>query len=159
MKKFENVYQDAALMKKALLGEANESEQQELEKRLAECPDLQKVYEQLQNGETLRVAFGEYKNYSSKKAYESFLQKIGQTEPEVIKKPRTFRVWWSVAAAVVFLVIGLSFYMSNYGSIEEESRPLIQPGVQQAQLTLPDGSIIDVHKKEVNVIVDGVQEK
>ena len=33
MKKFENVYQDAALMKKALLGEANESEQQELEKR------------------------------------------------------------------------------------------------------------------------------
>ena len=34
MKKFENVYQDAALMKKALLGEANESEQQELEKRL-----------------------------------------------------------------------------------------------------------------------------
>ena len=38
MKKFENVYQDAALMKKALLGEANESEQQELEKRLAECP-------------------------------------------------------------------------------------------------------------------------
>ena len=53
MKKFENVYQDAALMKKALLGEANESEQQELEKRLAECPDLQNVFEQLQNGETL----------------------------------------------------------------------------------------------------------
>ena len=41
MKKFENVYQDAALMKKALLGEANESEQQKLEKRLAECPDLE----------------------------------------------------------------------------------------------------------------------
>ena len=159
MKKFENVYQDAALMKKALLGEANESEQQELEKRLAECPDLQKVYEQLQNGETLRVAFGEYKNYSSKKAYESFLQKIGQTEPEVIKKPRTFRVWWSVAAAVVFLVIGLSFYMSNYISSEKEGKTLIQPGTQQAQLTLPDGSIIDVHKKEVNVIVDGVQVK
>ena len=36
---------------------------------------------------------------------------------------------------------------------------MIQPGVQQAQLTLPDGSIIDVHKKEVNVIVDGVQVK
>lgn len=102
MKKFENVYQDAVLMKKALLGEANESEQQELEKRLAECPDLQKVYEQLQNGETLGVAFEEYKNYSSKKAYESFLQKIGQTEPEVIKKPRIFRIWWSIAAAVVF---------------------------------------------------------
>lgn len=158
MKKFENVYQDAALMKKALLEEANESEQQELEKRLAECPDLQKVFEQLQNGETLRVAFEEYKNYSSKKAYESFLQKIGQTEP-AIKKPRTFRIWWYLTAAVVFLVIGLSFYMSNYVSIEEDSKPLIQPGIQQAQLTLPDGSVIDVHKKEVNVIVDGVQVK
>lgn len=158
MKKFENVYQDAALMKKVLLGEANEAEQLELEKRLAECPDLQKVYEQLQNGETLRVAFEEYKNYSSKKAYESFLRKIGQTEL-VVEKPRTFRIWWYVAAAVVCLAIGLSFYMSNFVSIEEESRPLIQPGVQQAQLTLPDGSIIDVHEKEVNVIVDGVQVK
>lgn len=158
MKKFENVYQDAALMKKALLGEANESEQQELEKRLAECPDLQNVFEQLQNGETLRVAFEEYKNYSSKKAYESFLQKIGQTEP-AIKKPRAFRIWWYLTAAVVFLVIGLSFYMSNYVSIEEDNKPLIQPGIQQAQLTLPDGSVIDVHKKEVNIIVDGVQVK
>lgn len=158
MKKFENVYQDAALMKKVLLGEANELEQQELEKRLAECPDLQRVYEQLQNGETLRVAFGEYKNYSSKKAYESFLQKIGQTKSEV-KKPRAFRVWWYVAAAVVFLVIGLSFYMSNYISPVEEGKNQIQPGTQQAKLTLPDGSIIDVYKKEVNVIVDGVQVK
>jgi len=159
MKKFENVYQDAALMKKALLGEANESEQQELEKRLAECPDLQKVYEQLQNGETLRVAFGEYKNYSSKKAYQSFLQKIGRMEKKE-RKPSISRVWWYAAAAVIVLAVGLSFYMSNfYSSIEEESRPLIQPGVQQAQLTLPDGSIIDVHKKEVNVIVDGVQVK
>ncbi len=102
MKKFENVYQDAALMKKALLGEANESEQQELEKRLAECPDLQKVYEQLQNGETLRVAFGEYKNYSSKKAYESFLQKIGQTEPEVIKKPRTISGFGGLLQQLLF---------------------------------------------------------
>lgn len=31
MKKFENVYQDAALMRKVLLGEADEVEQQDLE--------------------------------------------------------------------------------------------------------------------------------
>ncbi len=147
MKKFENVYQDAALMRKVLLGEANESEQQELEKRLAECPDLQKVYEQLQNGETLRVAFGEYKNYSSKKAYESFLQKIGRMEKKK-RKPSISRVWWYAAAAVIVLAVGLSFYMSNFYSAVEEKRVLIQPGTQQAQLTLPDGSIIDVHKKK-----------
>lgn len=63
MNKFENIYQDAALMRKFLLGEANEAERKELEKRLAECPDLKKVYEQLQNGETLKAAFGEYKDY------------------------------------------------------------------------------------------------
>lgn len=34
MNKFENVYQDAALMKKVLLGEADETEQGKLEKRL-----------------------------------------------------------------------------------------------------------------------------
>ena len=43
MKKFENVYQDAALMRKVLLGEADEVEQKDLEKRLAECPDLRNV--------------------------------------------------------------------------------------------------------------------
>lgn len=158
MKKSENVYQDATLMRKVLLGEANEVERKDLEKRLAECPDLQKVYEQLQNGETLRVAFGEYKKYSSKKAYESFLLKIGQMKPEV-KKPRMFRIWWSVAAAVIFLVIGLSYYMSNYVSTEKERRPLILPGVQQAQLTLPNGSVIDVRKEKIDVIVDGVRVK
>ena len=30
MKKFENVYQDAALMRRVLLGEADEAEQQEI---------------------------------------------------------------------------------------------------------------------------------
>ena len=68
MKKFENVYQDAALMRKVLLGEADEVEQKDLEKQLAECPDLRNVYEQLRSGETLKVAFGEYQKYSSKKA-------------------------------------------------------------------------------------------
>ena len=158
MNKFENIYQDAALMRKFLLGEANEAERKELEKRLAECPDLKKVYEQLQNGETLKAAFGEYKDYSSKKAYQSFLQKIGRMEKKE-RKPSIFRVWWYAAAAVIVLAVGLSFYMSNFYSAVEEKRVLIQPGTQQAQLTLPDGSIIDVDKKEVNVVVDGVQVK
>lgn len=158
MNKFENIYQDAALMRKFLLGEANEAERKELEKRLAECPDLKKVYEQLQNSETLKAAFGEYKDYSSKKAYQSFLQKIGRMEKKE-RKPSISRVWWYAAAAVIVLAAGLSFYMSNFYSAVEEKRVLIQPGTQQAQLTLPDGSIIDVDKKEVNVVVDGVQVK
>ena len=164
MNKFENVYQDAALMKKVLLGEADETEQGKLEKRLAECPDLQKAYEQLQNGETLKVAFKEYRNYSSKKAYQSFLQRIGEMdlpkngEPEMKEeKQHPLRIWWYATAAVVILTIGLSFYLSNNVATEEEKKVLIQPGTRQAQLTLPDGSVIDVDKKEVSVVVDGVQ--
>lgn len=158
MKKFENVYQDAALMRRVLLGEADEAEQQELEKRLEECSDLRKIYEQLQNSETLKAAFKERQNYSSKKAYQSFLQKIGQVEPERQRR-RSLHIGWYIAAAVVVFAVGLSFYMLNSSSPKEESRPLIQPGTQQAQLTLPDGSVIDVDKKEVNVVVDGIQVK
>ena len=121
MKKFENVYQDAALMRKVLLGEADEVEQKDLEKRLAECPDLRNVYEQLQSGETLKVAFGEYQKYSSKKAYQSFLQSIGQMESKG-RKSRSRRVGWYAAAAVVTLAVALSFYMSNYISSEKEGK-------------------------------------
>lgn len=159
MNKFENLYQDAVLMRKFLQGEANEAERYELEKRLAECPDLQKVYEQLQDGRTLKEAFGEYRYYSSESAYQSFLQRIGR-----IKKPEHkssfFRIGWSVAAAIVVLAVGFSFYLlSNYSVEEGKGRTLIQPGIQQAQLTLPDGSVIDVHKKDVDVVVDGVHVK
>lgn len=158
MKKFDTIYQDAALMRKVLQGEANDAERLALEKRLAESPDLQKIYEQLQNGETLKTAFGEYRNYSSKEAYQSFLQKIGHEEVGV-PKHNALRGWWYAAAASVVLLIGLSFYLSNYNKLEEDNRVLIQPGTQLAQLTLPDGSKIDVHKKEVDVVVDGVQVK
>lgn len=145
-------------MRRVLLGEADEAEQQELEKRLEECSDLRKIYEQLQNSETLKAAFKERQNYSSKKAYQSFLQKIGQVEPERQRR-RSLHIGWYIAAAVVIFAVGLSFYMLNSSSPKEESRPLIQPGTQQAQLTLPDGSVIDVDKKEVNVVVDGIQVK
>lgn len=158
MKKFENIYEDAALMQKNLLGEADEAEQQKLEERMAECEELQDIYQQLQNGETLKTAFEEYKKYSSKKAYQSFLRQIGQEE-KVEQKHRPFRVWWYAAAAVLLLVIGLGFYLSNSYSPEESGKILIQPGTAQAQLTLPDGSIIEVKKEDVSVVVDGVQVK
>lgn len=158
MNKFENVYQDAVLMRRVLLGEADEAEQQELEKRLEECPELRKIYTQLQDGGTLSAAFKERQKYSSRKAYRSFLQKIGQVEPKGQRR-RSLRIGWYIAAAVVILAIGLSFYVSNYTSPEKENKTLIQPGTQQAQLTLTDGSVIDVDKKEVNVVVDGIQVK
>lgn len=78
MKKLENTYQDASLIKKALLGDASDKEQQVLEQRLSMHPELKAVYEKLQDSEELKDAFNKYKEYSSEKAYEHFLQQIQQ---------------------------------------------------------------------------------
>lgn len=68
MKKLENTYQDASLIKKALLGDASDKEQQVLEQRLSMHPELKAVYEKLQDSEELKDAFNKYKKYSSEKA-------------------------------------------------------------------------------------------
>ena len=54
MKKLENTYQDASLIKKALLGDASDKEQQVLEQRLSMHPELKAVYEKLQDSEELK---------------------------------------------------------------------------------------------------------
>lgn len=158
MKKSESIYQDAALMRKCLLGEANQVEQQELERRLVETPSLQAIYEQLQNGETLKFAFSEYKLFSSEKAYQSFLEKVRQGEEKKSKR-RNLRIGWYAAAAAVVMAIGISLYMLNLELPKEEGKAVIYPGTQQAQLMLPDGNTIDIDKEEVNVIQDGIRVK
>ncbi len=63
---------------------------------------------------------------------------------------------------MVVLGVGISFYAVNHYQAVEESQARIaqiKPGSKQAVLTLPDGSTIDVQKKDINVIVDGVQVK
>lgn len=158
MKKIENLYSDAELMKRVLTGEADEADRKELDKRLSECPGLRKVYEELQDEERLDSAFEAYQRYSSKKAYQAFLHRIGRMETKA-RKLRPLRNGWYAAAAVAALFIALSFYLLNYVSPETEQRALILPGTQQAQLTLSDGNVIDVRQKEVSVVVDGVQVK
>ena len=159
MKKFEHVYQEAEQIKRFLLGEMSEAEQAELNEQLAASPELRKVVEQLQEEGHLKGAFAEYKSYSSKKAYQDFLQCTATAPKVAAPKHRTFSMRWLIAAAVVVMAIGLSFYVVNQVLTSEGEKVLIQPGTQQAQLTLPDGSVIDMNKHEVEVMVDGVQVK
>lgn len=159
MKKFEHVYQEAEQIKRFLLGEMSEAEQAKLNERLAASPELRKVVEQLQEESHLKGAFDEYKSYSSKKAYQDFLQCTATAPKVAAPKHRTFSMRWLIAAAVVVMAIGLSFYVVNQVLTSEGEKVLIQPGTQQAQLTLPDGSVIDMNKHEVEVMVDGVQVK
>ena len=65
MKKLENTYQDASLIKKALLGDASDKEQQVLEQRLSMHPELKAVYEKLQDSEELKDAFIHRKRLTS----------------------------------------------------------------------------------------------
>lgn len=160
MKGLENTYQDAALMKKALLGEANEEERLVLDQRLSEHPELKKVYEKLQDSVELKEAFSNYQDYSSERAYSRFLQQIQQKENAATGKLRRMRSWWYAVAAMLVLAVGISFYaMYYYDGTEKfiEEVAQINPGSQQATLTLPDGSMIDVHDEDINVMVDGVQ--
>ena len=161
MKKLENTYQDASLIKKALLGDASDKEQQVLEQRLSMHPELKAVYEKLQDSEELKDAFNKYKEYSSEKAYEHFLQQIQQKENSSGGKIHRIRTWWYAAAAMVVLGVGISFYAVNHYQAVEESQARIaqiKPGSKQAVLTLPDGSTIDVQKKDINVIVEHEEE-
>lgn len=159
MKRFDNTYQDASLIRKALLKEMSEEEELMLDKRLSENPELKNIYEQLQNGEELKKQFEGYQKYSSRKAYYDFIRHIEQKKKPVV---RVMRHWW-YAAAVVVLAIGISFFVMNqYGvseEVEECTAALINPGKQKAILMLPDGSVIDVQDKHVDVVVDGVQVK
>lgn len=121
MKKLENTYEDASLIRKVLLGEASEKEQQMLDERLAEHPELNEVYAQLQSSDALKDAFINYQNYSSKQGYQRFLQEIQQKEEpgihrkEELRREKAWKVrrgWWT-AAAVVVLAMGISFYAVN----------------------------------------------
>lgn len=162
MKKLENTYQDASLIKKALLGEANEEERLVLEQHLSDHPELKKIYEELQDSEELKVAFSSYQDYSSEKAYNRFLQQIQQKEDETSSKIRRMKNWWYAVAAMIVLAVGISFYaLYHYQPTDEVIEQMIQinPGSPQATLTLPDGSKIDVQDKEIDVVVDGVQVK
>ena len=158
MKRLDNTYQDASLIRKALLKEMSEEEVRILHKRLSENPELKKIYEQLQNAEELKKQFEGYQKYSSRKAYYDFIRHIEQKKkPEV----RAMKLWW-YAAAMVVLAIGISFFvMNHYGAIDEvqERTALINPGKQKAILMLPDGSVIDVQDQQMDVVVDGVQVK
>ena len=138
MKKLENTYQDASLIKKALLGDASDEEQLVLEQRLSEHPELKTVYEKLQDSEELKDSFNKYKEYSSEKAYEHFLQQIQQKENPSDGKIRRIRTWWYAAAAMVVLAVGISFYAVNHYQAMEDNKAriaLIEPGSKQAVLT------------------------
>ncbi len=153
--KINNVHEDAALLKKALLQQLTETEKQQLETLLQEKPRLRQLYGEWKEGEEWKTSLANYKKYSGKKAYQDFLRRIhpARTRRYILR-------WWQVAAAVVVLAVGVALWQTHVFSIAEWSshnNPVITPGTYKAQLVLPDGSVIDVNKKDVEVVVNGVK--
>lgn len=143
------------------MGDASDKEQQVLEQRLSMHPELKAVYEKLQDSEELKDAFNKYKNIHRKRLTSISFNKFNKREFVRWKDP-------PYPVMVVCCRSGGStgsrnfFYAINHYQAVEESQTRIaqiKPGSKQAVLTLPDGSTIDVQKKDINVIVDGVQVK
>lgn len=90
MKKLENTYQDASLIKKALLGDASDKEQQVLEQRLSMHPELKAVYEKLQDSEELKDAFNKYKEYSSERLTSISFNKFNKKRTRPVERSTVF---------------------------------------------------------------------
>lgn len=143
------------------MGDASDKEQQVLEQRLSMHPELKAVYEKLQDSEELKDAFNKYKEYSSEKAYEHFLQQIQQKRIRPVERSTVSGHGGMLPGDGSTGSRNFFYAVNHYQAVEESQARIaqIKPGSKQAVLTLPDGSTIDVQKKDINVIVDGVQVK
>ena len=86
MKKLENTYQDASLIKKALLGDASDKEQQVLEQRLSMHPELKAVYEKLQDSEELKDALISIKNIHRKRLTSISFNKFNKKRTRPVER-------------------------------------------------------------------------
>lgn len=154
-----NVYDDASVIRRHLLEEVDVTETDRLQDLFEENPELRKVYEELQKREVVKDALSDYKRYSSKQAYKRFLAHIGCNE-KLLKRPIDLIWRWHTVAAVFVLVAGISLWLTNSYRVNEKISPTVAcvaPGVAKADILLPDGRVINVGKKNLNLSVNGVQ--
>lgn len=162
-----NIHQDASLLGKAMLEDAEGDGKNSVEALLKEHPELQDTYRNLQGSRILQESFARYRTYEWEKAYQKFLRETGDMEMAAGKKKISFRRLWQYAAiAILLLTVCAGIYVMN--SEPEAELPVqgasggqtvIAPGSRQGLLTLTDGSVVDVNKKNVDWTVDGVHVK
>eukprot|EP00825_Cyclidium_porcatum_P043367 TRINITY_DN6135_c0_g1_i2.p1 TRINITY_DN6135_c0_g1~~TRINITY_DN6135_c0_g1_i2.p1 ORF type:complete len:135 (+),score=10.55 TRINITY_DN6135_c0_g1_i2:22-426(+) len=72
-----DIYDNASLLRKVLMGEATETEKLRAEDLLTLHPELKEQYDELCRRDGLNHSFIRYNHYSSKDAYSRFLRKVG----------------------------------------------------------------------------------
>lgn len=105
MKKNFNIYDDASLLKKVLIGEATKEEILRAEELFKQHPKLKRQYDSMRTENSLKESFSNYGTYSDKNAYHLFLQKVRKNDQPVHRIH--LRTWWYSAAAVALILVGL----------------------------------------------------
>lgn len=152
MKHLFHIHEKAELLKKQLTEEASEKEELQAEKLLTEHPRLNEEIKKLRNEKELERAFQMYSRYSSKEAYQHFLQR---TNTSISSSRKTFR-WWYAAVAAAVIITG--FFIINIKEPKiDNTLTILAPGESKGILELNNGQQIIVEKQKVNLVEDGIQ--
>ena len=146
-----NVYKDAALMAKALLGRLDEAEREELE-RLLDDPAMRREWEELASPSGLRRSLEECGAYDWRKAYAAFRRER--------RTKRFFRpLYLKVAGAAAGLLLVAA---GAWWSLRREERPAPAALAARSEtafrhdkavtLTLADGRTMEVAKTDTVVV-------
>jgi len=153
-----NIYDDASLLRKVLIGEATETEKLRAEELLTLHPDLRKQYDELRRQDGLRDSFIRYDRYSSKDAYSRFLRKVGSTSVSKDKPRRLFYRWYSTAAVILILIgVFAVWKMTSVRQPASHELTILSPGTKKGQVLLPNGKTLNIGPKNINMIFGGVK--
>lgn len=158
MKSVFDIYDDASLLRKVLIGEATETEKLRVEEFLTLHPDLRKQYDELRRQDGFNDSFIRYNRYSSKDAYSRFLRKVRLTGVYKYKSRRMSYRWYS-AAAIVLILIGI-FAVWRMTSVRQplgHELTILSPGTKKGQVLLPDGKTLNIGSKNINMVLGGVR--
>lgn len=151
MMKKKNIYDDASLIRKSLIKDLNDKEQNELD-QLLDDESLQGVYKELSDRGYLKKQFMEYEKYSSHKAYREFKEKRGHYGRIKIIR------WVAAVVAVWVLALGVTLWMTlgkkeNVAPLPVASK-IIPAGEKKATLTLADGTQVNVEEIATQVLME-----
>lgn len=158
MKSVFDIYDDASLLRKVLIGEATEAEKLRGEDLLTLHPELKKQYDELCRQDGLNDLFIRYGRYSSKDAYSRFLRKVGSASVSKDKPRRMFYRWYSTAAVILILIgVFAVWKMTSVRQPASHELTILSPGTKKGQVLLPNGKTLNIGPKNINMVFGGVK--
>lgn len=152
MKHNSDIYNDASLIRKALMEDLDDVEQKKLD-HLLENKEMSDIYNEISDSTYLKNQFLEYKKYSSSKAYAEFrrrrqnIRRIG-----IVQKI-------AVIAAVIIMGVGVvlwPFFIKNDGIDSSSTMVWGEKELEdaEAKLTLADGTEVQISNMRDKILCD-----